>query len=635
MRRLWLSFICAGVLALGTSAPAGAAFDDPLFAYRPLPAQTGGPPPLNYLAGPCGLTVDPTSGPLASELYLSDYYHRALDVLSVVSGGASGAEASYSSQPLTAFSGLPNTHSGNLDDPCGLALDALGTLYVNNYHRDVVRYPAPLSLASATVLDSGDPSDPYLNPTGVAVDPITNDVYVDDRTYIAGYDATGNPLPTPKIGAGVLLDGYGIAVSGFPGSVEFPASTAGYLYVPDAASKTVKVFDSVDGSAKASITGPPGGFGSLVDSAVAVDEASGEVYVIDSQGPQFSESPEASVYVFNSDGSYEGRLKHNVIDAGPVGLAVDNSGGTRQGMVYVTSGNGELAAVYGYPAGAATNLAQPPLGAQAAGLGPSHGPVPHTAAETSAPATDTAPQAPAASASEVSQKGTLRIKVSGSLSPKRLPRERAAPISVSVGGEISTTDASLPPQLKSLRIELNRHALLDTGGLPICEYSSIQPGSSSHALSQCRSSLLGSGSFTANITLAGQEPYPTHGRLLLFNGVRHGKPVLYGHIFSAKPFATSFVIVFAIEKLRGGTYGTALSAPLPKAMDAWGRLTGLQMTLSRRYSYKGSSHSFISSGCPAPKGFTKAPFRLARASFAFDGGEALTSTISGVCSVRG
>jgi hypothetical protein len=95
------------------------------------------------------------------------------------------------------------------------------------------------------------------------------------------------------------------------------------------------------------------------------------------------------------------------------------------------------------------------------------------------------------------------------------------------------------------------------------------------------------------------------------------------------------VIVFAIQKLGKGTYGTALNAPLPAAMDAWGRLTGLQMTLQRRYSFRGKSRSFISAGCPAPKGFTKVAFPLAKTEFAFDGGKKLSSVLSSTCKARG
>jgi hypothetical protein len=235
----------------------------------------------------------------------------------------------------------------------------------------------------------------------------------------------------------------------------------------------------------------------------------------------------------------------------------------------------------------------------------------------------------------ITQKGNLRVSVEGEFSPKKLPRDEAAPISVSVGGEISTTDESLPPQLKQLRIELNREGVLSSKGLPVCPYSKIQPGSTSRALSGCRSSLVGKGSFAANITLAGQEPYPTQGRLVVFNGEKGGRPVLYGHIYSRKPFATSFVLVFAISRQKGGTYATTLTTKLPKAMKAWGRLTGLQMTLSRTYRVKGKRRSFISAGCPAPKGFGQVPFQLARTSFEFAGGTEISSVLSSVCRVRG
>jgi hypothetical protein len=239
-------------------------------------------------------------------------------------------------------------------------------------------------------------------------------------------------------------------------------------------------------------------------------------------------------------------------------------------------------------------------------------------------------------AATITQKGNLRVAVQGDLSPKKLPRKGTAPISVSVGGEISTTDSTLPPQLKSLRIELNRGGQIDSQGLPVCQYPKIQPGSTSRALAGCRSSLVGEGSFSANITLAGQEPYPTQGRLVVFNGEKGGKPVLYGHIYSSKPFATSFVIVFKLSKRKSGTYGTVLDAPLPKAMDAWGRLTSLEMTLSRRYSANGKRHSYLSSGCPAPKGFSGAvPFPLARTSFSFAGGATLSSVLTGSCRPRG
>jgi len=235
---------------------------------------------------------------------------------------------------------------------------------------------------------------------------------------------------------------------------------------------------------------------------------------------------------------------------------------------------------------------------------------------------------------EITQRGTLRLVLSGKLSPRKLPRDKAAPISVAVGWSLTTTDESAVPKLKTLAIEINRHGHFDSAGLPTCPYDSIRTASSARALQTCRSALVGRGSFNAEVALRGQESYATQGRLLVFNGVSQNKSVLFGQIYSAHPFATSFVVVFKIEKLRNGPYGTVLSARLPRSLASWGNLTGLEMTLSRRYRYRGQSHSYLSAGCPAPKGFPGAVFSLARASFGFAGEERMSSVLGGSCKVR-
>jgi hypothetical protein len=235
---------------------------------------------------------------------------------------------------------------------------------------------------------------------------------------------------------------------------------------------------------------------------------------------------------------------------------------------------------------------------------------------------------------EVIQKGDVRVVVSGELSPQRLPRHGAAPITASVGGQIEPLGDSSAPTLKTLRIDLNRNGRIDSKGLPVCSYGAIQPASTQRALQGCRSSLVGRGTFSAEIALPGQDPYPAKGTLLAFNGRRHGKPVLYGQIYSPRPFATSFVIVFAIKKA-GGAFGTTLLASLPPALRSWGNLTGIELRLSRSYTSGGKHRSYISAGCPAPKGLSKVPFSFARTFFGFEGGPTLSTTLTRTCSARG
>ncbi len=243
--------------------------------------------------------------------------------------------------------------------------------------------------------------------------------------------------------------------------------------------------------------------------------------------------------------------------------------------------------------------------------------------------------ATALAGAEVAQQGKLRVSVEGKISPHALPREGAAPVAVSIGGRISTTDGSELPQLRSIRIELARGGSLEDQGLPTCPVAKIKIASTARALASCRNALVGQGSFEANIVLAGQAPYPTRGRLLVFNGRVHGKQALLGHIYAAKPFATSFVIAFEVNRRSHGRFGTVLSASLPQALGDWGYLTAIRMRLSRHYSYRGRVRSFISAGCPAPKGFPGAIFTLARTSFSFTGGKTLTASLTNECKVRG
>jgi hypothetical protein len=237
---------------------------------------------------------------------------------------------------------------------------------------------------------------------------------------------------------------------------------------------------------------------------------------------------------------------------------------------------------------------------------------------------------------EISQKGDLLVSVNGKLSPKALPRRGTAPVSVSVAGAVSTTDGTSPPQLQRMQIAVNRHGRFDTAGLPLCRYNQIQPASDSRALAACRSALVGEGRFAGTIALPGSaEPYPMAGRLLLFNGRRHGRPVLFGHIYSPKPFSSSFVLIFEMRTDARGTYGTTLTANLAKALGAKRNLESIEMTLSRRYRYRGAPHSYISSGCPAPKGTSIAPYSLARTTFSFAGGKTVTSVLLKSCRATG
>jgi hypothetical protein len=235
----------------------------------------------------------------------------------------------------------------------------------------------------------------------------------------------------------------------------------------------------------------------------------------------------------------------------------------------------------------------------------------------------------------VVQEGNLRITVLSQVLPYKLPRHGTAPIAVFVSGHLSAPHGGIPSQLQEMTVEVNKHGLLQSKGLSSCPLSRIQPASTERALSSCGDALIGSGQFWAHIVLPDQGAYPTHGRLLIFNGKQKGRPVIFTHIFTANPFFSSFVIPFAIQKKASGAYGTKLSASLPQALGDWGYVDRIKLTLKRKYRFGGKELSYFNAGCPAPEGSKRTVFPLALTSFAFADGTELGAKVEKACAVSG
>jgi hypothetical protein len=232
------------------------------------------------------------------------------------------------------------------------------------------------------------------------------------------------------------------------------------------------------------------------------------------------------------------------------------------------------------------------------------------------------------------QEGGLRINVLAQIKPYKLPRKGTAPIAVFVAGHLQSATGGIPPQLQELKIEVNKHGLLQSKGLPVCRTPAIQPASTERALAACGDALIGSGQFWANIVLPDQGAYPTQGRLLIFNGREGGQPVILAHIFTSHPFNSSFVIPFSIKHVSKGPYGTELRASLPQALGDWGYLDRIKLTLRRKYPYRGKELSYFNAGCPAPGKTKRVEFPLAYVEFSFAGRAPMGATVPKTCAVR-
>jgi hypothetical protein len=235
-------------------------------------------------------------------------------------------------------------------------------------------------------------------------------------------------------------------------------------------------------------------------------------------------------------------------------------------------------------------------------------------------------------AAEVTQEGNLRVSFEGGIFPHALPRQGVAPVQVTLSGEIKTTDGLPPPQLRTISLAINRNGKLDYRGLPACHYHQIQPASTREAIETCPDSVIGKGDFKANVVLPEQSPFPSSGRVIAFNGTLHGRHVVFAHIYGTDPLPQSRVLSFELGRA-SGTYRTTLTAELPRVAAEWGYVSGVSLSLKRNFRYNGKDRSFLSAGCPAPKGFPGATFSLARASFGFEDGRTLSSTLTRSCGV--
>jgi DNA-binding beta-propeller fold protein YncE len=559
------------------------------FCQRCTPSpNTTAPPPEGQIEGPCGLAISP-----AGNVYVADYYHRTVDVFerpSIIQAGK------YMGQ--IALPGInPLLGINTLDAACGLAFDAAGDLYANEWHQGVVRLTG-----GETAIDTGES-------TGVAIDPSTDRLYVDDRTYIAEYELpfTAGAKPLAKIGLGHLDEGYGLAAAG------------GRVYVADAAGDAVKVFEPTVGPAPVATLS--GEFQSLTDAALAIDPTNGHLLVVDNREPGF-EHPRSAVMEFASSTenfAYLGELPGAPIDGGPSGIAV-----TPEGEAIVTDGNSELANAFLY--GPYESIGPSVAGGvegSAAPLGPAssvdRAPVPGNGRSP-------ARRSAGAAISEVSQSGGVRVSFSGSLKPRSLPRKGSRPVSASVGAKIIPVSGHTQPQLRRIKIAINRNGRFAPQRLPVCRVPQIQPATTAAALAACRQSLVGEGTFSAKVLLPQQAPFPSTGKVYAFNGRWHGRAAVLAHVYGTQPLPVSYTIPFELVPQRG-TYGTLLRASLPQVTGNSGYITGLSLTFGQRSRARG----YVTAGCPAPPGFNIATFPFARVDFDFAGGRRVGSSLVRSC----
>jgi hypothetical protein len=233
---------------------------------------------------------------------------------------------------------------------------------------------------------------------------------------------------------------------------------------------------------------------------------------------------------------------------------------------------------------------------------------------------------------ERTQQGNLIVSLDGGLSPLKLPRDRPAPVAVRLDGGLRTADGAVLPRVTRIELGLPGQGVLSSDGLPVCSQRRLRNTRSGEALAACGPALVGRGRLQAEVLVPNQAPFTIHARLLAFNGRVRGHRAVILHAAATDP-PTVVVLPFLVQP-GSGRFGTALVADLPPSLGPWPHFARFEMTLSRRYLYRGRERSYLSASCPVPPRFTAGFFSFAHATFTLAGGHRIGTGIARSCRTR-
>ena len=185
------------------------------------------------------------------------------------------------------------------------------------------------------------------------------------------------------------------------------------------------------------------------------------------------------------------------------------------------------------------------------------------------------------------------------IGPKKLPPKTFVPATLKVVTKTTTTTnpTGVPSPAVRAVIDFDKGAKLFTKGLPTCNPSLLQNVSTEIAEQKCGKAKIGSGVAHALLPV-GPRVLPVEQTVTAFNGVpQGGKPVVLLHTYGTTPLQATYVLVGKISNYNKQGYGPRLDVQIPLLAGGTGALTEFQVTINKKWTYKGEKQSFISAEC--------------------------------------
>jgi hypothetical protein len=199
--------------------------------------------------------------------------------------------------------------------------------------------------------------------------------------------------------------------------------------------------------------------------------------------------------------------------------------------------------------------------------------------------------------------GGLKLTFDGGFSPTVLSRTKPTPISLNVSGKIAKPGPEPhPPALKEFVLETDKNGAVNVKGLPTCKKGKLESVDTHHAELACPDAIIGKGTTDVGIKFPDQPEIPAHSKLLLFNGgTKGGVTTFFVHAYLTVPAPAAVVTTVKITKIHNGRYGTKSVASIPPIVGGNGSVKGFNLTVNRKFTYKGKRVSVLTLKCPDGK----------------------------------
>jgi hypothetical protein len=194
--------------------------------------------------------------------------------------------------------------------------------------------------------------------------------------------------------------------------------------------------------------------------------------------------------------------------------------------------------------------------------------------------------------------GNLVLTFNGGFSPTKLSKTKPTPISLNVSGKIETADHSHPPPITSFVLETDKNGSVNAKGLATCKQGQLEARTSVDAKKACAKALIGSGTTEVEVLFAESQPVHLKSQLLIFNGgVKGGTTTLFIHAYLSTPVAAAIVTTVKVTKIHNGRYGLKSVATIPKIAGYAGSVTNFNLTINKKFNYKGKQQSYLAAKC--------------------------------------